>query len=178
MFLPVKNMMQHIESLLLIKFEKNYCRNEIHTLTISKLWKRVSNRVKNRSHFASELLDKLILRKSSVKIEINLFALVFAFIKRVWFDGFQDELRPDLPSESVWYTWSDVVDHNSLIRLLEIFDIRNNMLFPSLKLATDFLVICEFDNNLMRKVISFEAILIVNRFWSLLRRLHKKEIIC
>ena len=104
MFLPVKNMMQHIESVLLIKFEKNYCRNKIHTLTVSKLWKRGSNRVKNRSHFTSELLDKLILRKSSVKIEIDLFALVFAFIKRVWFDGFQDELRPDLPSESVWYT--------------------------------------------------------------------------
>jgi hypothetical protein len=104
MFLPMKNMMQHIESVLLIKFEENHCGNKIHSLTVSKLWNGESNRVKNRSHFTGKLFDKLIFWKSSIKIKIDLLALVFAFIKRVWFDRLYDQFRPDLFSESVWYT--------------------------------------------------------------------------
>ncbi len=172
MFLPVKNMIQHIESILLIQFKEYYCWNKIHTLTIPELRKGGSNCVKNWSHFTCQLFDILIFRKSSVKIEIDLLTLVFAFIERVWFEGFQDKFGPDLFSERIWYAWSDMVDENSFIGLLEIFYAGNDVLFPSLKLVTDFFVIYDFEKDLLREVISPEPVLIVNGFGPLFGRLH------
>lgn len=38
MFLPVKNMMHHIESFLFIKFQQYDGRDKIHSLTVPQLW--------------------------------------------------------------------------------------------------------------------------------------------
>ena len=69
-----------------------------------------------------------------------------------------------------------MVDENSFIGLLEIFDVGNDVLFPSLKLATDFFVICKFEKDLLREVISPEPVLIVSGFGPLFGRLHKKRL--
>jgi hypothetical protein len=65
-----------------------------------------------------------------------------------------------------------MVDENSFIGLLEIFYAGNDVLFPSLKLVTDFFVIYDFEKDLLREVISPEPVLIVNGFGPLFGRLH------
>jgi hypothetical protein len=108
------------------------------------------------------MLDKFILRKSPVEIEVDLLALIFALVKSVGLERFHDQLGPDLFSQRVGYTISDVVNENTLIGLFEIFEIGDDVFCPSLDLATDFLVIVEFEEDLFGEVISPEAILVIN----------------
>lgn len=55
-----------------------------------------------------------------------------------------------------------MVNENTLIGLFEIFEIGDDVFCPSLDLATDFLVIVEFEEDLFGEVISPEPILVIN----------------
>ncbi len=55
-----------------------------------------------------------------------------------------------------------MVNENTLIGLLETFEIGDDVFCPSLNLPTDFFVIVEFEKDLFGEVISPEPILVIN----------------
>ena len=108
------------------------------------------------------MLDKFILRKSPVEIKVDLFALIFALVKSIRLERFDDQFGPDLFPQRVRHTIPDVVNENTLIGLLETFEIGDDVFCPSLNLSTDFLVIVEFEEDLFGEVISPKPILVIN----------------
>lgn len=96
MLLPVKYVMHHVKSLLLLELEENYGSDKVHSLAISELRQCVRYGIEDRTHFCSELFDDFVIWKSPIEIQLNLFTLLFVQIELIWLDGFHDELGPDV----------------------------------------------------------------------------------
>lgn len=118
MLLPVENVVHHVKSLLFLEFKKNDGGDEIHALAISEFRESVSDGVKNRSHFSCEIFDDFVVWKSSVKVELDLFALLLVKVEFVRLDGFHNKLGPHILPQTIRNTFPNIVDQGPFVIFL------------------------------------------------------------
>lgn len=125
MLLPVENVVHHVKSLLFLEFKKNDGGDEVHALAISEFRDCVGDGVKNRTHFGCEILDDLVVGESSVKVELDLLALLLVKVKFVRLDGLHNKLRPYLLPQTIGNALPNIVYQSPFIIFLQLFDPGN-----------------------------------------------------